>query len=498
MLKYLRKNPLVLPLLGLGMGLGWHLVKYPIGVWNILSRSYLYECGEGYNWLLAQRVSQGISLYQNVNESIAPVLVPYFPVYFLVCGGLTTIFGSSLLIGRLVSIVAIIIVAFFLYKIVNLEVKSRVGGIVAAVLVFCIPVVQIWTVVYRVDTLALMFAIIGIYLALKFKESRKILWSVPLFLLAILTKQSAIAAPLAVGIYLLIKERKLLYWYLGVLLGGLGIILLSLNLATDGQFLLHTIFQAGSAPLTLEWGQWVVWAVILGNLGLFLVSLGYLGFQIYRHKGVHLLLIYPVIAALVLGIASCKLGSYINYGLELLIACCILSGIVVGRLELWGREPRKISKRSFMVAVGIFLLLLLNQSAIPRHGENTEIVYQDVSEYIQETPGPIISEDMVFLLNEGRDAGLDTANLIANGLDKRDGILGWDQSRLVGELEKGYYSLVILSYGVDGFWKPGTTNYVGARGRMTEEMARAILDRYELVYFCDKGLRQYVFVYKPK
>ena len=104
----------------------------------------------------------------------------------------------------------------------------------------------------RVDILGIMFSIIGVYYVSLYEKDKPsyIYVATLLFILAVYTKQTLIAAPAASYLYLFFKDRKIaikamvMYVSLGIL------ILLVLNIMTGGHFYKH-IFGHGQAQYSL-------------------------------------------------------------------------------------------------------------------------------------------------------------------------------------------------------------------------------------------------------
>ena len=160
----------------------------------------------------------------------------YPPFYFIVTGILFKVFGVSLFWGRFVSYVACLASGVLVYFIVRKVTGSKWFGLIGGILFFLPPITRVWTLQFRPESLGLCLTLLGLYLSIKYIKSSKVLWSTVPFLLAVFTKQPYIAAPIAVGPYLLFTNRKLMLQYGGALLvSGLGLLGI-FQLLTGGSF----------------------------------------------------------------------------------------------------------------------------------------------------------------------------------------------------------------------------------------------------------------------
>ena len=92
----------------------------------------------------------------------------------------------------------------------------------------------------RVDMLAILFELAGIYVIIRFENSRWLWLSIPLFVLAFYTKQSLVAFVAAGCLYLFIRNRKQGLVYSGLLAGAVLAIFIAANISDSREF-----FQAG-------------------------------------------------------------------------------------------------------------------------------------------------------------------------------------------------------------------------------------------------------------
>src|SRR5690606_27104963 len=116
------------------------------------------------------------------------------------------------------------------------------SGIAAGMLFLCIDAVAKWAPMMRVDSLAGALSLLGILLAIRALERPAAIYGAAAALvLSIYTKQTMIAAPMAVFAVLLFA-RPALAWR-GIVAASVGgLVLLAIALwATDGRFLQHIV-----------------------------------------------------------------------------------------------------------------------------------------------------------------------------------------------------------------------------------------------------------------
>jgi len=125
---------------------------------------------------------------------------------------------------------------------------------------------------------------------------------------------------------------------------------------------------------------------------------------------------------------------------------------------------------------------LLYSLSVYNYPEGTAETYATIESYVKANPGPAISDNATFLLNEGETLLWEPSMVVQIPSVYSNGKAAWNQTDFVNQLDTGYYKLVILDYGINSFWQPGTWSYQMAHDRLTPEMATAIRDNYTLVY----------------
>jgi hypothetical protein len=301
----------------------------------VLGFQYPLDYGEGPLLNQALRVVQGNPLYPEGVASPPYLVSNYPPIYVLINALFVALFGPTLAIGRLISFVSTLGSAMMIALIIqHFSGPKRLLPMLAGASIFLItPYVLEWSPLFRIDMLGLFLSLAGLYIVIRNPaKNRNLLFAAALFILAAYTRQSyGLAAPFAGIIYVFTKNKrgavKLLLAY-G--LGGLAIFGL-LYWVTDGAFFFH-IISANVNPFRWE-TVWNFARDILSKMP-FILFLGgvylVIGWRLTKTYAI----LYPymlasALAALTIG----KVGSNINYLVEISAAFGLLMGFIFARFS---------------------------------------------------------------------------------------------------------------------------------------------------------------------
>jgi hypothetical protein len=361
---------------------------------------------------------------------------------------------------------------------------------------FASSVVYGESVIFRVDTLGLFFSLLGIYIVFRYASSRWVYLSIPLFVLAVYTKQSLVAAPIAAFIFLLLRDKRLAVTSLAIFIVSAGSIFLLANQLTDGQFYLHIIkynqlsFDIGR--VTAMYSIMILFYAVLAGFSLFYLwrSLSKAGQRLsFLKSGKGIFALYFVTSA-VIALSVGKIGSGLNYFFEPIMVSCILLGFLLSELY------PQIVKSWATLRIVVFLLVLQLLFFIPGHVTYFEKLPteadvasgQTVSSYVRAESGNILSEDAGIAVLNGKNVAIELFNctqLLRQGL--------WNQNGFLHQLENREFSLVILDFDISS--DPVFPHDV----RFTPEMMKAIRENYHLfdAVGCQNKYHSKYYVYKP-
>lgn len=283
--------------------------------------------------LHASMLINGDGLYYDLNRYPFTVS-PYGPLFYGASALLHKLGAPLLLGGRMISFLALLGIGYLVWRALGLLVSDRYARIAGVALTLSTANLVSWGTVAQVDMLACFFSLSGFVSFLEWRKRRNVslLCLSGLFLiLAVFTKQTFVAAGAAIGICLLIEGRKrALFWLAGV--AAVGIMLaIALNSATGGHFVDNAI-RANLNPFSVEKLQQQLEHLLLTSSGLILI--GILGVR-YWSRRLTPLYLYTGLAAGVFLATAAKVGSDLNYQIELTLLLVLCAACALDRLSFF-------------------------------------------------------------------------------------------------------------------------------------------------------------------
>jgi hypothetical protein len=459
----------------------------------------------------ARLLWSGQPLYQPL-ERYSFVSAPYPPLHPLFVGFADQFAGPHVFwSARLIAVIATLLIAATIAVLAWRVSRSWLAGLLGATIFLSAPPVLLWGSRVKPDLFALQWTTLGLCFMVGAFRSRQASavpdardrawrWLVPALLcfwLAFLTKQTAVMAPFAAGLALLIADlrdlrrperhgyiRRLpLRWrtaafgfgYLALTLGSL----LLLDLITAGQFTAHISGLHRSEWWSLHLVRKYV-RLLLPYWPLMLLGAALL-VRAIRDDRALLPACYGLVAPITL-MGAAEIGANHNHLLETILALSILGGCALG----WA--SRLIAERRLLAAP--LLALFAVQIALayqPQAWFVGELEPPDPPErfvnFIRNTPGEILADDVGLLLMAGKPIRYDDPSTM--GPAAVSGV--WDQSGLIEEISRQRFSAIMIPEDVVAEPVP----YDGV-GRWTAEVRAAIREHYELKF------RDRINTYAPK
>ncbi len=432
------------------------------------------DYGEGPILNQLRYILQGRNFYKDIN-SPPYIIGNYPPVFHLFSLLLVPVFGISFGTGRTIAFLAVLATAYIIYKIVLHFTGNRIVSLLSALFYLAIDYVYVWGIYMRIDTLSIFFNMLGIYWVIRYEDDYKRLrWCILFFLLALYTRQSMIAGAAGAYLYLLTKDRKIAGKLIGYTTLYGVLIFLFLTAITKGQFYLHVvkynnnIFTTRQLLFFMSKELFTYTTFIMVSL---ITSIFWL--QDKKKRIISLYFISAFFVQLTVG----KVGSMLNYLIEPVGIMGIIVGILVG--EVFKRKDQ-------FVPVVVSLLILL-QLTNYYYGPNTlswgwrpSPPPTALDEYVEETKGLILAENLGILPAHNRDIYFDPfifTQLYYQGL--------WDQTRIVEEIKEKKFDLIMLEFNL-------YYDHWSDSDRWTKEMKQAMYENYYLV-----DTQGYIRVYKP-
>jgi hypothetical protein len=401
----------------------------------------------------AMRIVSGQALYQPIDRPPFTVAA-YTPLYYWLAAALQVGVGAGFGPGRLLSLVAGAATAVML----GATAGRRNGGVwvgACAGLLFLalgFPGQFPWLGLYRVDLVGVALSVAAVALLTRSTGTRAILAAGVLAGLAVLCKQTFIAAWIA-GTLWQWRDWRRAGAFFGSALLTFAIPCALLEVTTDGAFLQNTVvanvnpfhpsIAAGLLPMFLE-TQWLP----------LLLALVYLAVQRPWQTGdSRLLVLYWGLSSLsLLGIA--KVGAGTNYWIEFAAATAILAA----RGAAWVANTSR-SVVAAAGAVGVILAIgtsvggpdglratarTIRSDIATVRGSSTNVEFDALLARVRHEPGAVLAEPMDVLVLAGRPVLLEpfVYNLL---LDAGR----WSPDSLVARICNGEIGLLVLGYPVE-------------------------------------------------
>lgn len=415
------------------------ILGYVEGTWMYLSKNWEY-------------------MFHPISQD--PYLVTNFPPLFPVLVGLLDrVLQNVFVTSRLIVIIASIGTAVLLAGAVYHETDAMTGSATAAALFFLSPIIATYGL-FRVDVLGVFFATAALYCFITKEGYPQIAWPVFFSLLAMYSKHSLLAAPVAIFVTLLLRGQHRRALLFGVTLGSTGLgILAALTFVTDGQAWLHLVVYNSNeyniGGLLLTGRSFLTEHAILVVVAAFTI--------LHRDRfGVPTVLLVFTIAAGAVSLLSGKIGAGTNYFIEFIVGAAALSGLLVSSVAPRLRDVNTNDRLQTLVIV----LLIVQLAIFVSPPVTTSPGAADAAAAIQNAEGPVLSEDTALLVATGHDVQYQP--FLMTQLNKQ-GV--WNDSLIVDAIRSHKYDYIVLHSDIN----TTTTTY-----RWTPQQRETIRSEYTL------------------
>ncbi len=472
-----------------------------------LSHRYPLDYGEAPLLDQAQRLAAGQNIYRSDLGAPPYTVSNYPPLYIAALAPVVAWFGPGFFFGRALVLGCTLATALFLGLTVHELTRQRQAAVVAGMLFLLIPYVVEWSGYLRVDMPALALSTAALWVVSTYPTAqrplRRLIVTALLLVAAIYTKQSyGLAAPLAACVWLWFQERKAALRLLA-LVGGMGLTLfVVLNAASRGGFFFN-IVTANANQFEMEtllhfWRDvrvTVPLLLILGSAFLFLAPRGKApaaGAGVPPVPGWTLVAPYLVGGALSAATIG-KIGSNVNYLLELSAALVLATGILWGwsltlaKSHAGKAEPRPAWSVWQPAVHSLVTILLALQVAFLLRGvllgpveslkwrlksiENLE----ELDQLARTTDGPILADEFMGVLTLNRKPlylqPFEMTQLARAGL--------WDQTPLLESIRNQEFPVIMIHH---------FRNWPVYQTRWTPEMLATITTYYRPESFINESL----------
>jgi hypothetical protein len=424
--------------LAVGVLVAMYLVAFGLYALIRLPQPTEFVYGESVVLAEVRRINQGQPLYP------APMTVPltvtaYTPVYYFLVAWLQRLVGDqSYLIGRTVSLLAMLGAAVLAAVSVRVVAGRWSGGLLAGGLFLTQNLtVLLWAPTHRVDALALCFTLGGLALA----SLNRTRLAAGALVLAVLTKQTYVVAALCVCLDLWPCRRALLE-FLGIFCGGL-ILALGVGQVLSSGWLVWHVVTANANPLDLDYFSAMVGSFVGLNALPVVVAATLLATPALPHE--RLWRAYFVLSGVQTILTMGKLGASSNYWLELTAASAVMIGILAVRLS---REPDLRAPVSATGLAGLLFAGLL--TAMPGYAATVTQTWQtatadppsqlQAAQLVDDEPGPVLTDDPGLAVLAQRPVEFEF--IIFTILATQH---VWDEQPILDAINAHRFSLVILT-----------------------------------------------------
>jgi 4-amino-4-deoxy-L-arabinose transferase-like glycosyltransferase len=425
-----------LALLAFGLG------RFVVDALAFLRSPYSRDYGEGVVLALSRLLAEQGNYFHPVDD-YPMVHGNYPPVFLLLSAAAFRLFGPSLAATRLLSVASTVAVMAVVYAIVRHRWRDGALAVCAALLFVAPWFVVTWAPLGRVDMLACLFSVAGLWLFAHEGAGWRRWASVACFVLGVFTKQTALLAPAAALLSLMRdpEGRRRAPAFLLSFAVPAGTLLLALVLATRGEAWTHLVTYTAAADysLTALRRGYVTFLVTTGPLlAVVLLALGAASSQLLTARDLPFVLYWLLnLGALV---TTAKAGAAQNYLVEPWLATVLLAALSLGALHERSPDTFRWWPAVMLVAAAVALAADHNlarlQRPIRNPGQATE--YRALDQAIEATAGPILSENLSVLVRKGKPVLVEPFGML---LLSRRGL--WRPDRLVTDCEAGRFDLVV-------------------------------------------------------
>jgi len=458
---------------------------------------YELDYGEGIVWqqMLLMFSGQGYGAI----DGMPAIVFHYPPVYHGLVRALSeTLALDPLATGRLVSFAATLLagaltgmIAYRVAKLQTARATAALCGAVGALIGLAFTPVAVWAPLMRVDMAAVAFSLAGLWFGLlALERPRMVLAAALCFVLAVYTKQTSLAAPAATFLVLLLtRPRTAIVGIAACLALGLGA-LGALDWATDGGFLRH-IFLYNINRFDPARLVWIPQAVMLHLVFFAAAAAGVMAGLAGRFPAFRadrrlrslcedlrsdpadatflMLLAYLLVTTAMLALVA-KSGSSVNYLIEWMLASAIFAGI--GLAGLGSRPGTRRLALLLPLAITFQAALLPKALGYGKLMDAGRVAEADrLSALIRAAKRPVVSDDMVILLRNGKPVQWEPAifaELASTGV--------WDERPFVERIRAGEFAFFVTvgdrgEHLFDSRYNPAVADAIHASYPVRREMA---------------------------
>lgn len=390
---------LVLVALVLAAMIGISLSNYVNQARLALSFRYPLDYGEGPLLDQTLRLASGENIYHN-NFAAPPYTISnYPPLFLLVQVPFSQIFGPAFWYGRWISFISALLTALLICLTLQALTRDWLASIIGGLILLTFPYIQYWSLLNRIDTLALMLSWAALFVTVRWSDRH---WGIPVaavfFIASVYTRQTyALAAPASAFIWLLLMRRFRKAGELAAEVGGVGLgLFLIINLLTRGGFFLN-IVTANVNPFFWHMVRDYMNELWKNAFYLILLIAVFLVVERARKHTVSWPMVLPyILAATASAVTVGKDGSSVNYMYELAAAIAFGTGAA---LAWFGRNYWVRTAVLLVLVMQLTLMVDWTHTFNGRITEKTdnESAIAHLYQIVQQTDGIVLTDEFMGL-----------------------------------------------------------------------------------------------------
>jgi ABC-type glycerol-3-phosphate transport system permease component len=435
-----------------------------------LAFPYPLNYGEGPLLDQAARFADLKNIYPTDLSKPPYVVSNYPPLFVLLQAPFVWIFGPGFWYGRAISLASTVAIAALIALTVHAVTRDKTASASSGLTFVAVPFVLHWSSLDRVDMLGLALSWGGLYAVVRRPDRRGVILAALLMVAAIYTRQTyALAAPLAAFVWLLAGGQGRRALALATLTGGFSLLLLgALSALTGGGFFFHTVtananeFRWEQVSYNLSTMEWIMPLLLVGGLAFVVLGL--------RSRPASWWLVGAYLggsaaATLLIG----KVGSDVNYLLELSAALALAAGALIARYS-----SQTGARCVLLLALAVQVATMVQASQDFYAGFQQGVIDQRsglarLEAIVDGSKGPVLADEYAGLLPlDGRRIYLQPFEMTQLQRDGR-----WNQEPLLRSIKRRNFPLILI-------WKPPYAAGI-EQERWTRDMLEAIEESYEPV-----------------
>jgi hypothetical protein len=424
----------------------------------------------------AWRLAKGQSIYHAID---APpfTFAAYTPVYYALSALLMKFTGLNFLPAKLLSFLAALCIAWAFVRLDREWNNTVKGAVWAAFFLFLIPAFLYNSTRANVQVLAVAFSTWSLVFFLRNRRMETVIVSPLLAVLAFYTKQTQVALPLAMMIYLALRNRRWLIPYAATLAVAGLIPFLWLQRITSGYFFFDTVRLANISYSVLQ-----IPLILISHAGPVFLFIGVallISWKRFRDRTWEPIDLYLGSVLIITLISLGRIGAHGQYVVELLVVTLLYLLRTTGLPSIQGKEALVTLQIIFLLCyTPLFIFLQEGLFDIPANKAATQIY-----PLLRTQSGPILSQQGSFALFGRGEIFIQLFHFTALS---RAGM--WDQNLLLREINAKTFSNVITEF-------PISRSILSADDaeRFTPEALEALRKNYRL----DRTLIPY-YLYVPQ